>query len=440
MGKKSRRSGGGGGKRAAVRNAPPSQPNRPPDMPDLDQLMSGIFAGMFGGAGGQDGCAETGWRGLPARDLFLAAAREKDVARVRELLSDPATRRRANDVDGDGCTVLHNLAFSTASEDGAEVVRLLAAAGCDVDARSAQTRETALQIATIYGRVETVRALVECGARVDLADWRGKAPLGTAREKCGHGGGGEGDCCRTLRIVEGAAERLKRDTSRADGAEDLRAKGNDAFKAGEYHKARDLYTQSIDALEDHRAYSNRALCCIKIGREILGAHGELEELPDGTYRTLYPDAVRRWGGEAASDAGKAAEMCEFSEKARHRQVLGFAMMRDFPRARKHCKNALEKFPESDVLNEAMRFFDRLHIPDHISNPFSDKHRDADRLVDEGCDACQCSYCFKTQPYVEEDPFCSNCSCDMSLYEPGKFSPLIISFIMGKDLSDVCTCK
>lgn len=43
-----------------------------------------------------------------------------------------------------------------------------------------------------------------------------------------------------------------------------KAKGNEFFKFGDFHRAKECYTSSLAAQESHAAYTNRALVCIKL--------------------------------------------------------------------------------------------------------------------------------------------------------------------------------
>jgi len=66
-----------------------------------------------------------------------------------------------------------------------ELCKLLVEAGADVNAQDHRSGETALQLAALYNQIETVRYLLEQGARADVADLDGYTPLIVA-EKRGH--------------------------------------------------------------------------------------------------------------------------------------------------------------------------------------------------------------------------------------------------------------
>jgi Ankyrin repeats (3 copies)/Bacterial-like globin len=72
---------------------------------------------------------------------------------------------------------LYCVANACAAETGAEVVRLLIAAGADVNASSDAMRATALHMAARRGNVEVARALLDSGAAIDAKDRKGDTPL-----------------------------------------------------------------------------------------------------------------------------------------------------------------------------------------------------------------------------------------------------------------------
>ena len=73
--------------------------------------------------------------------------------RVNQTLPRPARRRTSTQV--------------AARQGAADVVRLLLARGASRDARTG-TGRTALVVATAFGELQTVRALLRAGARPDL--------------------------------------------------------------------------------------------------------------------------------------------------------------------------------------------------------------------------------------------------------------------------------
>ncbi|KAL7533387.1 hypothetical protein ACHAXR_009286 [Thalassiosira sp. AJA248-18] len=413
-----------------IEDAGPSNPSRP-QFPHPDEASGNIYdlmmSSMFGGDSSnlQDGCAETNWRGLPAQKLFLTSMKH-DVDGLRKLLLDPTMRKLVNDKDGDKSGILHSIVLNKVSDTSSQIIKMLVDAGCNPDMKGGQAQETALEIAATYSRYKHVEALLAAGARVDVSDFMGGTPLMTARRVSN--AKGTDDARRTLELIEEAHSTIQNDTSRIELADKIRQEGNKAFGMGRYRHARQLYSDSINTLEDHRSYSNRALCCLKIGRQIFETHGKYEKKPDGTYYTNYPVSIRAWGDEVVTDAGCAVKMNDEFEKSHYRLVLGHAMRKDFPRAKMACQEGLQKFPHSDELGTALDLFERLHTPDCIATGTA--ALEADRLVDEGCDACQCSYCAKIQPYYEEKTICVACGMDMGKYEPGVFAPLILNFIMG----------
>ena len=80
-------------------------------------------------------------------------------------------------------------------EDAQETIRLIVRAGCDIDAADDEGR-TALHESAQFGRLNVVRALVACGANVNVRDKCGLTPLDYARtvaiEKVIRDAGGKG--------------------------------------------------------------------------------------------------------------------------------------------------------------------------------------------------------------------------------------------------------
>lgn len=371
------------------------------------EAMMGMMMGQLTGddsflPGSSEGCMETQWRGLPARDLFLAAHQGR-VQDLKDLLLKPENRKRVNDWDNDGCGILHCYALNgeDEGEDTARgIIDALVDAGYDVNTRSKSTKETPLLYATIYSRHKIVAALLNRGARVDLTDWRGKAAGPTAREKCKHNGTGEDKCCTVLQLIQKAEEEQRKDTTLQDKAEKLRQRGNVEFQKGKYEKARNLYTQSLEILEDHRTFANRALCALNLGKQLLS-----QQRPN-----YYPRTIVDWGQEAMSDASKAMEMDPSSTKAHFRYTLGQAMSRDFPRAKNGARDGLKACPGNEELEEVLSVFNEWKVPDCFTNPFSDHARQANQRVNAGEPWEPCRFCRGKIPlsFVEETscPFCA----------------------------------
>ena len=74
-------------------------------------------------------------------------------------------------------TPLYSVANECASSSGAEVVRALVRAGADVNACDGVVRTTPLHMAARRGHVEIARALLDCGAVIDVRDAKGDTPL-----------------------------------------------------------------------------------------------------------------------------------------------------------------------------------------------------------------------------------------------------------------------
>ena len=271
-------------------------------------------------------------------------------------------------------------------------------------------------MAVIYTQVEVIEALLDCGARVDLADWKGDAPVATARKYCKHSGNGNKRCCQVLKMLLEAEKSQQADTSIQQQADRLRNQGNEAFQRKEYRQARDLYTQSLDVLEDYRAFSNRSLCNLEIGKAIIR-----KEWPNGKY----PLQVVRWGEEGMSDAMKACQMNQRFAKTYYRMALGHAMSRDFPRAKMDVKEGLKKSTEKEALSILLDELNELGVPDSISNPYSDANEEACRKAQSGAAFGRCVFCCGKVPLPLEGT-CPLCAMDL---ETQVSEDAIVAFIL-----------
>ena len=93
------------------------------------------------------------------------------VALLLRLGTDPRVE------DGGGHTPLYRVANECGSEAGPKVVRALVEAGADVNSCGGVTRATALHMAARRGYVEIARALLDCGATIDVRDSKDCTPL-----------------------------------------------------------------------------------------------------------------------------------------------------------------------------------------------------------------------------------------------------------------------
>ena len=110
------------------------------------------------------------WATPPSDSPVADAAMRGDVGAVRSLLDEGAA---VNVAQSDGMTALH-----WAAELGnAELVRLLADAGADLEAVTRIGDLTALHIGAEVGQGGAVRALLEAGAKVEARNVNGSAPL-----------------------------------------------------------------------------------------------------------------------------------------------------------------------------------------------------------------------------------------------------------------------
>lgn len=214
------------------------------------------------------------------------------------------------------------------------------------------------------------------------------------------------------------ADRVrKQDKSIETKADRLREHGNKAFQKGDYEKARDFYTQSLEVLEDYRAFANRSLCNLEIGKSIIRS----EWCRDG----CYPPQIVRWGEEANTDALKASRMNPTFPKAYYRMALGHAMGRDFPRAKLDVKRGLKHCPDNAALTNLLEELTGLGVPDRTSSPFGVAKKES-RKVKSGAPHFTCVYCRDSMPF----PVPRTCPCCAMSLETEIEEKVLIDFILN----------
>ncbi|KAL9247843.1 hypothetical protein vseg_021228 [Gypsophila vaccaria] len=112
---------------------------------------------------------------------WWAAAKKADADALQRVIDADVSAGHVRDpdaVDADGRTALHFV--SGLGSDAC--VRVLAAAGADVDRRDASGGMTPLHMAAGYARADATRALVELGADPELEDAKGRTALKIAQE------------------------------------------------------------------------------------------------------------------------------------------------------------------------------------------------------------------------------------------------------------------
>ena len=107
------------------------------------------------------------------------AAMAGDGEALEALVKQYGVDIAAADLDGDGYTALHCITAyaDDAAASGKAITQLIAAAGAaiDIDARDTDGW-TPIHFASRFGKLHQVRALLRCGASVDVKDDRGKTP------------------------------------------------------------------------------------------------------------------------------------------------------------------------------------------------------------------------------------------------------------------------
>lgn len=359
-----------------------------------------------------EGCMETKWRGIPARELFLAAyeGRPDDL---RELLQDPELKAHVNDYDGDKFNILHGYALSGEDCFAEDIIGILLDAGMNINDKTKSTQETPLLIATHNRRAKMVKTLLKYGAKYNISDWSGSNPIEKANTRCCHNGKGKEGCCEILNMLLHAQEQTKSNKQLQQRAGKVRNEGNKQFAKGNFEKARALYSKSIEIYEDHRSFSNRALCCIQIGRKILQDN-------DGLHKLI----IHEWGEEAERDAYKASVLEPTFAKAYYREAIGKLMARDLPRTKQIVRRGLAAVPGNTDLLRLLRQLEDLNVPDEVAC--------RTRRVQPGEPFDCCEFCRLKNPLPIGD-VCIKCNmpwCSFDDDRAPEFDMIVRSMIMS----------
>jgi len=198
-----------------------------------------------------------------ARDLMedVCGGNAPDAA---EDLMDALTQVCPSAVDADGFALLHYASMYGNLDAVASLVRAKANLNCRTS-----VHETPLALAACYRHAEACALLLAHQARPDLADWRGRTPLATAKSsKCGNGR--DNNLQAQARCVELLEQRAARDHASGSSreAEDLREQGNDAFRKGKHSEAAAAYSLGLSFVDDAALYANRAACYLALGKYV----------------------------------------------------------------------------------------------------------------------------------------------------------------------------
>jgi tetratricopeptide (TPR) repeat protein len=375
-------------------------------------------------------CSESGWYGHPARRLFIAQ-RDSNVDELRRLVAEPTLRAQLNSLDGDTFGLLHLIAMRSANERqtvSADLIDVLVGAGADVDIRN-RMGETPLIISAMYGNVQAFERLLHHGARTDRTDAYGNTALAKLKGRPSPFGRiTEAERSRLVAVFEATETRQagavpEEGASVMDGLEDrvsratrLREEGNRAFGRGDFAAAQQLYTESLDAREDHRTYCNRAACSLKQGLAIYRSS------PVG-FDMVSPD-IQRTYHSAVSDAQKAIALKPDFAKAYFRQAKGYIGARDLPRARLFLERGLKVCPAAEraPLQQLCDELIAIGIDDEevaVANAMSGASAEAWNAVRHGAPCTTCPFCIQpvpTGPAMHRStrtgkPFCPHCAAD-----------------------------
>ena len=298
------------------------------------QSMLGYQMHSAGMGGNPRECSEGEWIDLPTGALFRAV-KELDVDEVERLLEDGEYKEAVDEEDGDGFAALFTLALSDKAtlDDAKSIVAAFDNAGADLDARASGIAggETPLMAAACYGHFNVIKAFIDGGATVDIADDKGNTVSSRAEEHMKSPRSSEEDARKSLNVIQTAVEKER--GSRGDGmtaqerrGEELRKLGNEHYAKKEWEEAADLYQKSYMCHEDHRAYGNRAAACLEDAIERL-------IVPGGSgYRQKFK--------ETYADAARAVELNPTYEKGWYRKSRGYLGFRELPRAKEAAREGL----------------------------------------------------------------------------------------------------
>ena len=122
------------------------------------------------------------------RYMMYKAAEAGDGARMLALMLEHGSDLAAADLNRNGYTALHVIASRAPDvpASGEGITQLVAAAGpaIDIDARTKSEGCTPLLLASAYGNLHLVRALLQCGASVDVKGKYGKTPTNLVNWCC----------------------------------------------------------------------------------------------------------------------------------------------------------------------------------------------------------------------------------------------------------------
>lgn len=363
-----------------------------------------MFDSMFGG-GSPDQCQEGEWEGHKYGALFRAVA-EGDECTLRSLFREPKYKSKGDVVDGDKCGLLVTLACKPSvvrdKDHAKEIIRIILDNGGDIDQRNSM-QETALGFAAHYNHMKIIAALVECGAKVNVTDWKGTTPVAACTKGSIMGNEDKDEQKRCLAYLEEHAAKELKESGAMAKANQGRQRGNNFYMKGKYEQAIAAYKQSLNDYEDHRTYGNLAAAELKLANRKL--FGE-----ESGYRNLFMSA--------ANNAGKATELQKDYPKHWYRKAKAYAGYRDMPRAKMFLKEGLEACKDVEdseelkPLQEMWEELDDLGVSDSFRNRLSDSFEELYAKLQMGWkDEIRCPYCHLIVLHEPLPDSCPFCCCD-----------------------------
>ena len=140
------------------------------------------------------------------KNEMIKAAKAGDGEALMALVKQYGVDIAAAKLDGDGLTALHYITSyaDDAAASGKAITQLIAAAGAaiDIDARETSWGYTPIHYASAYGKLHHVRALLRCGASVDVKDNSGDTPTSDC---CEWGGANKANKAAILALLSDPA-------------------------------------------------------------------------------------------------------------------------------------------------------------------------------------------------------------------------------------------
>ncbi|KAL7534721.1 hypothetical protein ACHAWF_004931 [Thalassiosira exigua] len=311
----------------------------------MNDAMARIFGGMLGaiaGVGGPDPglCSEGDWTDHAAGELFRAV-RSCDARRVEDLLERGCEcENLADELDGDGGggaahpgPGVEQRAHRGGGGRHRERVQECWGGFGPEGGKSDEQRDAAPCCGLVsslrghaYGHYSVIKALLDAGATADISDDFGRTPSSRAEEAPQKGPRVDQENAeKSLALIRKAVEKEREASSnyvdaKTKRAEELRQRGDEQYEDGDWERAAESYSLSIQCNDDdHLAHGELAAACLEDATERFVTPGR------SGYRGLFLRAH-----EAAARALEIEPSYETGWRSLARGYLGY---RELPRAK-----------------------------------------------------------------------------------------------------------